>query len=390
MILSPMTTVGFLAGAAAVVGFFYKLWLGNKTIPEALEEWRKRARKTARNGKAPIGSESLRVQLERLRINAAPGLKHLDQEQNARLDNPKIIIGNVLLDGEFLGFGGVNRDALHVEWNPHSTPRLPDYILEARDEIEQKSTREERDRNSSKVFLDNWKPPIIDDGNQVDLITSRSDWWMRKALRANVDRLQADILDGRASLSMLSRPLDTDAIVLTSDEKLILVYRGEVVSYEPNTWSLPGEQMDADKDFDSSMKSPSPWNTVMRLLTETDELHLPNHVAMSAETKFIALVTEWHLLLANLIAVVRLHDMDSTKVRDCFQKGEHGSITFVDFGPNQVQESFRLIADGSTIPAPGTTRSARLNDMTRLSMLGALFNMLGYFEMIEQIEARSR
>jgi len=104
MILSPMTTVGFLAGAAAVVGFFYKLWLGNKTIPEALEEWRKRARKTARNGKAPIGSESLRVQLERLRINAAPGLKHLDQEQNARLENPKIIFGNVLLNGEIIAF----------------------------------------------------------------------------------------------------------------------------------------------------------------------------------------------------------------------------------------------------------------------------------------------
>ena len=378
------------ASLAAVGGLLYLAFFGSRSIPELFEKRRKDRSPEPNGAPAPsLNLEDLGQQLKKMRISAAPDLDSLDVEQLGRLGNPKLIVGNVILDGEFLSFSGISPKKVRVNWNPKVSPRVPDYVVEARREIEE-GPKQDRPRNTFKVFLDKWRPPIIDDGNFAELVTCKSDWWMRKAFNANVDRLQSDILEGSIDLSNFPRPLDTDAVVITSDDQLVLVHRGDAVTYQPKTWSIPGEQMDAEKDFDARTNAVNPGKTIERILTETDELNLPQAVGDSAEIKFIALATEWDRLLANLIAMVRLPHTTSSTLRDCFLKGEHLAISFVDFRHDQIDRCVRLVLDGATMIIPGSSKSARLNDITRFSILAALFSKFGYLPMKERISRHSK
>ncbi len=210
---------------------------------------------------------------------------------------------------------------------------------------------------------------------------------MRKALQNNVKRVREDILEGRIALSTFSRPLDTHAVVITTDNQLVLAYRGGGVYYPQKTWSHPGEQMDADQDFDERTRSVNPTKTVMRVLTETDELHLPRDVAGLAHITFIALATEWDALVADLVAVVNLRRITSAMVRDYFPKGEHDFVDFVSFQPEPCLE---LIRDDFSKIIPGTSgMTAKLNDISRFATLAALFNRFGDDYMRKKIKSLS-
>lgn len=377
--------VGLLVIAEKVPPLF-----GWKSIKERLEQYRARADRKSDEPIDPQRFRTLREQLARLRISASPELENLDRSQTARLGDPKIIVGKVL-EGDFTGFRGFKPDRVVVLQDTRSGESLPDYLLDWHQQIELNATEYEKRNNQNRVLLTKCEAPIIDDGSQVELTTRKTDWFMRRAYKENIHRLQADIMDGRLSLRTLPRPLDANAVVITADQKIVLVHRGERVKIEPNTWSVPGEQMDADKDYDPVTDSFSPAKTIQRLLTEYDELNLPKHLVSPAKVEFFALATEWHMLLANLIAIVRLNEMTSVEVQNYFQKGEHDGMHFVDFGSDPVEQFLRLASNGATLEVPWKgNRRDPINDITRFSILSALFNRFGYPEMMYQVARRSR
>jgi hypothetical protein len=333
-----------------------------------------------------LNGKSVRERLAQVRISSAAAFANLTESDLGRLGNPKLIVGNVIMDADFLGFAGLAPDNVLVDWEPQLSPRLPDYIYETRKLLAQ-SPAARREPNKPKVFLDSWHAPIIDQGGQLRLVACKSDWLMRRALKENVAKLQDDILE--RSITSFARPLDTDAVVITADAKLILGYRKGEVDYEKQTWSVPGEQMDADQDYDPNVASVSPTNTILRALAESDELHLPkNFIPSPTEIRFVALATEWNMLLANLIAIVKLARVKSTELKDHFVKGEMYYLHIVDFPEDIgscVASCLPLLRDGATIPVPEPPWHARLNDITRFSILAALFNRFGIMEAIKRM-----
>jgi hypothetical protein len=257
------------------------------------------------------------------------------------------------------------------------TPLLPASVQNA------KRSLEEPVPNKPKVFLVDWEPPVIDTGGILKLSLCASDYWTSLAVENARERLQQDLLDGRLVLKSLPRRLNLAVALVTADLKLVLCRRAgpQQIRYYPHTWSLIGETMDAKEDRNQGGEI-RPEKTVLRALTEFDELDLPRDVVEDAEIRFIAITTNWEYLLADLHALVKLRTKDFRFVQDCWTAGECTALDAIPFSPDSC---LQLISAGHHQPSGRPQLSAPLNHWSRASILAALFSEFGYHRVMAEI-----
>jgi hypothetical protein len=266
-----------------------------------------------------------------------------------------------------------------------STPLLPPYVYESRASIPQP------DRNRTKTYLERWEPPIIDQGNYVRLFTGYQDstattglydYWTTMAVVKSVARIQRDILDGRIDLQSLARRLDLVVVVVTSDRKLVLARRGELVDNLGGFWMASmGESVDGEIDKDDT-GVPNPVRTLYRSLMEADELNLTIADLDRAGVTYLGLATEWAYMYANLLVLVELK-VSSERVMDRASHGEHSRFETVDFTPDSCLPFLRrgaFAGKHSLKPIP-------LVPASRVALLVSLFSWFGYDEIVGRIAA---
>lgn len=288
-----------------------------------------------------------------------------------------IIVGNIILDAALLGFKGISPEKISICVDAQFGPSLPEYVLERR------ATREPPPTNQKKIFLTDWNVPILDQQDQLNCRAVISDYLMSLAIHDCVERLQNDIMNGELERSKFPRRLDIVVVPLTSDNKFLLGLRSDEVHYEKKHWSIPGEQIDADRDEHLGRVSVS--SAIIRTLQEHDELALPPELSGLDLVNCIALATEWHLLLENLIVVVQLK-ADSVALRHHYQSigplGEHKRFDFIDFS---IDRMLSVVTERAhELPGLGWTE-APVNDITRFSILAALFHRYGYYPTLQRV-----
>ena len=282
-----------------------------------------------------------------------------------------LVIDEVIIDLPIAGFAGVPPDKLAVRMLP-GNPELPEQVLEARALLPPPSL------NRPKLFLTHISPPISDKDGTLTLEVVLSDFQTLRAIEQCAGQIQEGILKGEPPLGGFPRRLDCPIVVLTADRKLVMCKRGprDVVRYFPLTWEVSvGESVDAEHDCGAGLFDPT--RTVRRGLSE--ELGLPENVASDAQISFAAIATEWRILAANLISIVRLNKVESMQVRDWFPGAldrEHTDIDMIDFSDPDVAIAILFSGRHSCHDTPNT--DARLNNISRVALLVTLFNVFGY------------
>jgi predicted nucleotidyltransferase len=289
----------------------------------------------------------------------------------------RFVMGDILVDGDFAGFAGVRPQQTCVTMIEGLTPLLPLNVRLAKRRVKEPAP------NKPKVFLVDWEPPVIDTGANLKLKLCASDYWTSLALEDVRGELKRDILEGKLALKSLPRRLNIAIVIVTADLKLVLCRRAgpQQTRYYADTWSVVGETMDAKEDRDQAGEI-RPEKTVLRALTEFDELNLPHDVAEDAEIRFLAMTTNWEYLLADMIALVKLRTKDFRFVRDCWSSGEHTALGYAAFS---VDQCLRLIAAGHYAPVATPQLRAPLNGWSRTAILAALFSEFSYHRVLGHI-----
>lgn len=317
---------------------------------------------------------SLEQRLASRGIHPAPPLMVPDLRSRLR---GHLVLGNVVVDGALGGFGGVHSKQIIVTMTDDLEPRLPASVREAKHRLKEPVP------NRPKVFFVGWEPPIIDTGNILKLSLCKSDYWTSLAVEEVTDQLHDEIRTGTHALEALPKRLDLVIALVTADLKLILCRRAgpKQIRYYPETWSVIGETMDAEDDKNESGEL-RPEMTVLRALTEFDELHLPPEVVQDAQVRFVALTTIWQYLLANLNVFVKLRTKDLKFVQDCWTPGECTALDGIPFTPDSC---LQLITAGYHQPLGRPELGAALNEFSRFSILAALFSEFGYHRVMAEI-----
>jgi hypothetical protein len=289
----------------------------------------------------------------------------------------RLIMEDIIVEGDLAGFAGVYPHQTRVTMTENLASLLPESVLQAKQRVREPFP------NKPKVFLLDWEPPVIDTGANLKLKLCDSDYWTSLAMEEVRDELKREILGGKILLKSLPRRLNIAVVVITADLRLILCRRGgpHQTRYYADTWSLIGETMDAKEDRNQAGEI-RPENTVLRALTEYDELNLPDEVAADAEIRFLAITTNWEYLLADMIALVRLRTKDFAFVRDCWTVGEHTNLGYIPF---EIASCLQLITAGHYAPAAAPQMQAPINMWSRTGILAALFSEFSYHRVIAEI-----
>jgi hypothetical protein len=326
----------------------------------------------------PLNSEDLLPLVSRLGRKGILPPPDLRTNDALNVLGTQIVVGNIILDGAFRSFEGVPAENVVIKKVRKHKLSLPQYVVEAQRAMDEPAP------NYSKLFLTSWQPPILDEDDKLKLDVAVSDFWTSKAIRQCIGQLQKDILSGRLDRSNLPRRLDVNCVIVTEDDKILLGRREKKLADEGGAWCIFGEQMDPDRDRDKSSGLPSPRLTVDRTLREHDEVGLSDELARTRSVTFVALATEWHLLLANLVAIVSLRATHET-LRNFFMSrgqrvGEHDRFDFVDFSLNTLLD---LILKPRYMVSGAEHTEARLTDIARFDLLLTLINRFGYYKVLD-------
>ncbi|MEA2238770.1 MAG: hypothetical protein QOC81_3494 [Thermoanaerobaculia bacterium] len=312
------------------------------------------------------GYARLKSRLAKRGIAASAGLATF-----ASATTESLVIDEVIVDLPIVGYKGLSPDKVLIKTSNRPLD-LPEYVSDA------KALLSPAPMNRPKLFLTHETPPISDRDARLVLELAYSDFQTSRAIEQCLANLQEGILEGQPHLSDFPRRLDCPIVLITADQKLVITRRAasDVVRYFPLTWEVSvGESMDAEHDVGSG--GVHPVLTVQRGLVE--ELGMPATVAESARITFAAIATEWRILAANLIAVVQLPEVESDELRDWFPSAidrEHTHIDMIAF--HEPEPALQVFYAGTYACEGAPSTYGKLNDISRVSLLTALFNVFGY------------
>lgn len=309
-------------------------------------------------------------------------IEELRTNSMRRILADRLAIEDAILDSPIRGFAGVPSSQIKIEIT-HEPPPLPDVVLEAKSRIAEPTS------NRKKVYLADWVAPVSDQGDILHLKLGRTEYWNAVAIENSLQSLYTDIRKGTLDLFRLPRQLNCHILVITSDSKLLLARRSKGLRYRPLTWGATiGESMDANRDLNQAGLF-DPSVTVEQALSEKEELGLHVDARHDKSVKFIALLTEWQLLIAVLIAVVKLWKTEAAKVKElcmntALDQGEIIDIDAVDF---TIDACLPIVVTGCHRPAiDGEKRADAVYGTSRMAILAALSSEYGYTAIRDGLE----
>src|ERR1041385_1182917 len=314
--------------------------------------------------------------LERLGITRP---SELYDEAFERLFGNRLIMHDAIVDGGISGYAGVPPERLRVTMTSDE-PALPQYILDF------KQANPQPPPNKRKIYLAGWTPPIIDSGHFLTLTLGHTDYWTNVSVQECRNRLHEDILKGNRDLFTLPRGLDVPMVVMTTNDQIAFCRRADhpVVRNCPLHWDVSiGEGVNADEDIDESGQI-HPLCTLKRGLYE--EMGIPNAIASEASIKFVAIATEWPLLLANLFAFVRL-PIDSVELRNLWLgKVDQEHIDF-DTADLNLDVCLNIVIRGTYQRANIPASKGPLHAVARLGLFAALCSHFSYQTVLERLDS---
>src|ERR1041385_200901 len=324
----------------------------------------------------PAGDTFINAKLERL---GAKRHSELYDEAFEKLFGDRLILYDAILDGAISGFAGVPPDRLRVTMT-RAEPALPQYVLDY------KQASAQPHPNKRKIYLAGWTPPIIDSGHFLTLTLGHTDYWTNVSVQECRNRLHEDILKGNRDLFTLPRGLDVPMVVMTTNDQIAFCRRADhpVVRNCPLHWDVSiGEGVNADEDIDESGQI-HPLCTLKRGLYE--EMGIPNAIASEASIKFVAIATEWPLLLANLFAFVRL-PIDSVELRNLWLgKVDQEHIDF-DTADLNLDVCLNIVIRGTYQRANIPASKGPLHAVARLGLFAALCSHFSYQTVLERLDS---
>lgn len=293
-----------------------------------------------------------------------------------------LAIDDAILELPIRGFAGVAASEVRVEMTKEP-PLLPQAVVRAR------SVVAEPQPNRRKAYLSKLLPPISDQGDILTLTLGTTDHWNALALEHAIDEVHRSIASQDISLFDFPRQLNCHVLVLSADGKLMMARRGMGVRYRPGEWGATlGESIDATRDLDESGRI-SVGRTVEKALGKTEELGIPFEALKDASTKFIALVTEWNIVIAVLVAVVKLWTTTAVAIREyctmmAHDQGEISALDWVDF---TVGTCLPMVLASRYQPSESPASSGdAIYGTSRLAILAALCSEFGYGSVIRALD----
>lgn len=282
----------------------------------------------------------------------------------------RLIIGESVVE-HFAHYRGVTADRIKVATIGSMDPILPEFILDKRKGIDVNP-------NNPKVHLVTLQRPTVDNDDRLMLTVGSSDYRTSMAIYGN-ERSIIERFDGLPD--RFPGRLNLDVVVITADNKMILVKRSDSTDYYPGMWAVLGETLDGKKDLDET-GTPSPLKAAHRALREHDETNLAGILSENeVEFHFLAAVTQCRYLLKDLIVLAKLHNITADQVRDHIG----AESTYVDAIDFSVSSCLQVIKAKRHM-VPGVNGSdAEFADFAIASILAALFHKFGYAAVVRQI-----
>jgi hypothetical protein len=116
-----------------------------------------------------------------------------------------------------------------------------------------------------------------------------------------------------------------------------------------------------------------------------EELGIPKRIANDVPMIFVAIGTEWPVLLVNLVAVTRFATAEAGNVSEWWNGRKDHEHTDLDFKDFTLDSGISLVIPGTHQKLGEPDTNAPLHPMARLAMLSALCNEFGYDNVVARI-----